>query len=226
MKIEANALKKTFGKKKVIKDVSIRIKDGEMVGLLGKNGAGKTVLMNILAGLIVPTSGEVKYNRTDIERNIQAYWEKINWASGYQSLQLQASIQENMETFAGIYGISKNKIEEILDLVEMNEIKLKKRKLFLLSSGEIGRVNLAKSLLNKPDILFLDEPTAFLDPVFKVKFKKILEKINNEWGTTIIFSSHQLDEIIDLCDKVVILRDGEVSYDGKRKKFNELIKYY
>lgn len=226
MKIEAIGLSKTFGRKKIIDKVDIKVKKGEILGLLGKNGAGKTILMNILTGLILPTKGEVKYDGKSIEINIKDYWERINWASAYQSLQLQATTKENMEIFAGIYGVGKREVDEVLELVEMNENKLKNKKLFLLSSGEIGRVNLAKALLNRPEILFLDEPTAFLDPIFKVKLIKILEKINKVWKTTIIFSSHQLDEVVELCQRVVVLKEGRVSYAGKALKINKLISYY
>lgn len=226
MKIEAIGLVKIFANRKIINKVNIKIKKGEIVGLLGKNGAGKTVLMNILTGLILPTKGEVKFEGKSIENDIKKYWERINWASAYQSLQLQATTKENMETFAGIYGVGKKEIDEVLELVEMNEDKLKNRRLFLLSSGEIGRVNLAKALLSQPEILFLDEPTAFLDPVFKIKLIKILEKINREWKTTIIFSSHQLDEVIELCQRVVVLKEGNISYMGKPAKVSKLISYY
>lgn len=226
MKIEADGLIKVFGKKKVIDGVTLRVKRGEILGLLGKNGAGKTVLMNILTGLILPTKGEVRYEGKSIENNIKNYWERINWASAYQSLQLQATTKENMETFAGIYSVKKNRIDEVLELVGMNEDKLKNRRLFLLSSGEIGRVNLAKALLSRPEILFLDEPTAFLDPVFKIKLIKILEKINREWKTTIIFSSHQLDEVIEICQRVLVLKEGKISYMGKPTKVSKLISYY
>ena len=226
MIIEARGVKKSFGRKLVINEIDVQIRKGEIFGLLGKNGAGKTVLMNILTGTILSNNGTVKYKSRNIENNIRKYWEEINWASAYQSLQLQASTKENMETFAGIYGVGNKEIDEILELVEMNENKLKNRRLFLLSSGEIGRVNLAKSLLNKPKILFLDEPTAFLDPVFKEKFIKILKKINKEWGTTIVFSSHQLDEVICLCNRVMILKDRKVSYIGKVLNNKKLISYF
>jgi len=226
MIIKAKGIKKGFGKKKVIDGARVEIVKGEIVGLLGKNGAGKTVLMNILTGLISPDKGKVRFNGFDIEKNLKTYWGKINWASAYQSLQLQASTIENMETYAGVYGVSKEKINEVLDMVEMNEEKLKNRKMYLLSSGEIGRVNLAKALLNNPELLFLDEPTAFLDPLFKIKLIKILEKINKEWGTTIVFSSHQLDEVIELCQKVIVLREGKISYSGKLIEINKLINYY
>lgn len=226
MKIESVGLVKVLANKKVINEVNLKVEEGEIVGLLGKNGAGKTVLMNILTGLLLPTKGKVKYNGKDIEYNIKNYWERINWASAYQSLQLQATTKENLETFAGIYGVEKSRIDEVLDLVGMNEHKIKNKKLFLLSSGEIGRVNLAKALLNRPEILFLDEPTAFLDPVFKIRLIEILEKINREWETTIIFSSHQLDEVVELCQRVVVLKEGNISYIGKPVKVSKLIEYY
>lgn len=226
MKIEAIEVSKKFGKKEVIQGVNLKVKKGDILGLLGKNGAGKTVLMNILTGLILPSGGEIKFNGKNIEKNIRKYWLKINWASAYQSLQLQASIKENMETFAGIYGVGEKEVEEVLNLVEMNDDKIKNRKMFLLSSGEVGRINLAKALLNKPEVLFLDEPTAFLDPIFKIELLKILKKINKEWKTTIIFSSHQLDEVVELCNQVLVLRKGQVTYEGRAKKISELIKYY
>jgi len=226
MIIEAKGLTKGFGKKKVVNGIKIQIERGEILGLLGKNGVGKTVLMNILTGLILPNKGVVKFEGVSIESDLQSYWEKINWASAYQSLQLHASTKENMETFAGIYGVGKDEIDEVLTLVEMNEDKLKNRKLFLLSSGEIGRVNLAKALLNRPEVLFLDEPTAFLDPVFKKKLIRILKKINKEWGTTIVFSSHQLDEVVSLCNRVIVLRNEKVSYAGKVLKNKKLISYF
>lgn len=226
MKIRAEGLTKRFGNRQVVEGINLELKKGEIVGLLGKNGAGKTVLMNMLTGMMLPDSGTIKYSGKNIEKNIHRYWEKINWASAYQSLQLQASIRENMETYAGIYGVGRKMIEEVLEMVDVTDEKILNKKMYLLSSGEVGKVNLAKALLNKPEILFLDEPTAFLDPLFKVRLIKILSGINKKWKTSIIFSSHQLDEVIKLADKVMVLRSGKMAYSGKVLSINKLINFY
>lgn len=225
MIIRVSRLFKRFGKKTVLDRVSFGVVGGEIFGILGKNGAGKTVLINTMTGLIEAGGGEVKFRGTPVGKDLNNYRSQINLASSYQSLQMQESAQENLRTFAGLYGVRRERVDEVLELVGVKDKDLKKKKLYNLSSGEVSRVNLAKALLNRPRLLFLDEPTSFLDPIFKEELMNLLKKINREWGTTIIFSSHQLDEVRRLCTRVLVLRTGERSYLGKVKNI-DLIKYY
>lgn len=228
MIIEVKNLRKSFGDKKILSGINIGIEKGSIFGILGKNGAGKTILMNHLIGLIKPDKGLIKFNNFDIEDNICQYKNKINFASGYQSLQLHASLIENLEIFAGLYGVKNinSEINRVLNLLEIDREAFGNKKLFKFSSGETSKAVLAKSLLNRPEVLFLDEPMVFLDPVYKEKLIKILKKINRNEKTTIVFTSHQMDEVFDLCSEVAVLKNGKISFLGRVKKKNELLKYY
>ena len=226
--LEIKNLSKSFKKNTILDNVNLKIGSGSIFGILGKNGAGKTILVDHLIGLIKADSGSIKFMNCNIEKDLCNYKNNINFASGYQSLQVQSSVIENLKTFAGLYGI-KNinvEVERVLNLLEIDVNKFGNKKILGFSSGEMSKIVLAKSLLNRPKILFLDEPMAFLDPVYKSVLIKLLKKINKDEKTTIVFTSHQLDEITELCSDVAILKEGKVSFVGKIMAKNDLIQYY
>lgn len=226
--LEIENLEKSFGNKKILKNINLKIEEKSIFGILGRNGTGKTVLMNHLISLIKPDKGCIRFMGCDIEKNLCSYKEKINFASGYQSLQVQSSLMENLKTFAGLYEIKNidDEIDRVLNLLEIDKNKFGNKKLFNFSSGETSKIVLAKALLNQPKLLFLDEPMAFLDPIYKEKLMKIIKKINREDKTTVIFTSHQLDEVENICSDVAILKEGTVSFVGKKVSKEKLIKYY
>ena len=228
MLIKAQGLKKSFGPKVVLKDVSFEVEKGEVLGIIGKNGSGKTVLMNILVGLLEPDYGQVFYQGKLIDDDIFTYRENVNFASSYQSLQIHASVYENLVSFGMFYGVDDidNKIKSLLELVELPK-SLWNKKIFRLSSGESSRVNLAKGMLNNPEILYLDEPTAFMDPIFKDRLQLIINKIKKEYGTCVIMTSHDLSEISRLCDRVLFLDDGKVTeLKDKSVNYQDLLNHF
>ena len=226
--LEAVGLRKSLGGRVVLEGINLEIGKGEVVGILGKNGAGKTVLVSMMTGMLTPDGGVVRFEGQDIESNMSKYRQEINLAQAYQSLQLQASVEENLRMFASLYGVEEveKTIDALLQLVEMEPGKWRKKKMFRMSSGENFRIVLAKALLNRPRVLFLDEPTAFLDPVFRGKMIRWLKRVNKDWGTTMVITSHNLAEVAGWCRRVLVLRSGRATYWGKVLGEKELIKYY
>ena len=162
--IEINNLTKQFGNVWAVKNISFNIGKGKIIGLLGPNGSGKTTTLGMMLGLIKPTSGSIIINHKNIENNRTSLLEKMNFISPYIELPKKLTIEENLKVYGRLYGV-KNLKEKIYDLMEkLNLFEFRSRKTGELSSGQKNRVSLAKALINDPEILFLDEPTASLDP--------------------------------------------------------------
>lgn len=219
---------KRFAKKQILADVSFSVNRGEIFGILGKNGAGKTVLINTLLGLIKPDKGKIKVFGMDLETNLTPIRQRVNLAASYQNLQTQATIRDNLNLFAGLYGVNRpaEKIDRLLRQFEILELADKNKKLYHLSSGENTKVMLSKALINDPEILYLDEPTAYLDPLSRDQIIKMIKLLIKERQTTFVYTSHNLEEITKLCDRVLVLKQGKISYLGKIPSRTELIRYY
>lgn len=226
--ISAERLYKSFDKKQILSDVSFAVGRGEIFGILGKNGAGKTVLINTLLGLIKPDAGQIKIFGQDLESNLSIIRQRVNLAASYQNLQTQATIRDNLNLFAGLYGVNRpqQKIDRLLRQFEILELADKNKKLYHLSSGENTKVMLSKALINDPEILYLDEPTAYLDPLSRDQIIKMIKLLIKERQTTFVYTSHNLEEITKLCDRVLVLKQGKISYLGKIPSRTELIRYY
>lgn len=226
--ISVSHVYKRFGKKQVLADVSFSVNRGEIFGILGKNGAGKTILINTLLGLIKPDAGQIKIFGQDLESNLSTIRQRVNLAASYQNLQIQASIRDNLNLFSGLYGIKKpsEKIELLLKEFRLIELAAKNQKLYHLSSGENTKVMLCKALINDPNILYLDEPTAYLDPPSRDQVIKMVKLLIKQRQATIVYTSHNLEEITKLCTKLMVLRQGTVSYLGKVTPRKELMRYY
>ena len=166
MTIEIKNLNKQYNKILAVKDINFKINKGSVVGLLGPNGCGKTTTIGMMLGLIKPTSGSVFINDQNIENenNRTKILEKVNFISPYVELPKKLTVEENLKVYGKMYGVTnlKEKISELMD--QLNLLEFKKRKTGELSSGQKNRVSLAKALINEPEILLLDEPTASLDP--------------------------------------------------------------
>lgn len=212
--IEIRNIRKTFGAAVAVDDLTFSVEEGEIVGLLGANGAGKTTSIHMLLGLITPSSGTIKIFGKDLERHRIEILERTNFASAYQFLPWNLKVWENLFVFAEIYRI-KNGKKRINDLLEMFELShMRDRITGALSAGEQTRVNLCKALLNKPSLLLLDEPTASLDPDQADKVRKIIAGLQRESGMTVLNTSHNMIDVHELCGRILFMQKGRIIAEG------------
>lgn len=222
--VEINHLSKTIGKKKIIKDLSLNIKKGEVFGLLGPNGAGKTTTIRMIVGLIDITSGSVKICGHDVQTNHKEALENVGAIVENPEMYPFLSGIENLNYFSRMHkGISAEKIEEIVEFVNLEGRVKDKVKTYSL--GMRQRLGIAQSLLNNPKVLILDEPTNGLDPAGIKELRQYLQTLAHEKGVTVIVSSHMLSEIELMCDRVAIIKEGElIAIENLKGKTEE--KYY
>ncbi len=212
--IEARELKKTFGETVALESLTFTLRRNEIVGLLGVNGAGKTTALNILLGLTTPTSGSMLVFGKEFAPNRIEILKRTNFASAYVSLPGNLTVGQNLWTFAKIYGV-KNHKEKIKALLELLEIPhLRDRTTGQLSAGEATRVQLCKAFLNDPELLMLDEPTASLDPDIADKVRKFVRRRQQEQGTAILYTSHNMRDIEEVCDRIIFIHKGKVVTEG------------
>jgi ABC-2 type transport system ATP-binding protein len=212
--LEASELTRVFDGITVLDRFSFQLRRGEVLGMLGANGAGKTTAMNMLLGLTTPTSGSIRAFGMDLFKHRVAVLRRTNFSSAYTSLPSNLKVWQNLKVFAMIYGVKDagKKIDSLLELFEITD--LKKHVTGHLSAGESTRVNLCKALLNDPELLLLDEPTASLDPDIADKVRKTLRKVQSERGIGILYTSHNMRDIEEVCDRVMFLHKGRVVAEG------------
>ena len=214
-------LTKNYIKKEAVKNISFEICENEILGLLGPNGCGKTTTIAMMLGLLKPTYGNVFINGKNIENNRIALLHKMNFISPYIELPKKLTVNENLIVYGKLYGVKKIK-ERIKYLTEKLRLEdFLDRKTGELSSGQKNRVSLAKALINDPNILFLDEPTASLDPETGDFVRSFIEQITKEKSMSILLASHNMDEVKRLCGNVLMMKDGLIIDKGTP---NELIK--
>ncbi|MEO7098406.1 MAG: ABC transporter ATP-binding protein [Luteolibacter sp.] len=229
--LEADRLVKVFGESTALDGLSFKVAKGESLGLLGVNGAGKTTAMNLLLGLTTPTSGTVRMFGLDFWKHRIEILRQVNFSSAYTSLPSNLLVWQNLTVFARLYGVARPKarIDSLLELLDITH--LRKSVTGQLSAGESTRVNLAKALLNEPRLLLLDEPTASLDPDIADRVRKLLRKLQQENGLSILYTSHNMRDIEEVCDRLVFLHGGKVIAEGtpgevhdrfKRKSLEDL----
>jgi len=213
--IEVSNVNKQYGNTKAVRNLNFKINKGSIVGLLGPNGCGKSTTIGMMLGLIKPTSGEVIINNKNIENNRTNILQKMNFISPYIELPKKLTIEENLNVYGRMYGVKnlKDKIFELMKKLNLSEFK--KRKTGELSSGQKNRVSLAKALINDPEILLLDEPTASLDPDVGDYVRSIIEDFSSDNKKTILIASHNMNEVERLCDEVMMMKDGEIIDKGK-----------
>jgi len=216
MKVKVQNLTKKFESTTAVNNISFNIKKNETLGLLGPNGCGKTTSIGMMLGLITPTSGEIFINEIKLEpKNRIELLSSMNFASPYIELPKKLTVKQNLDVYARLYGV-KNievRIEEMVEDLNLQEFLNKKTG--ELSSGQKNRVTLAKSLINKPRLLFLDEPTASLDPDVGDFVREYIEKYkkkNNE--ITILLASHNMREVERLCNKIIMMKQGKIVDSG------------
>ena len=210
---------KNYKAKKALDNVSLTIKEGELFGLLGVNGAGKTTLIKILCGLTRKTSGTIKINNYNLDKEIDKIKEIIDISPQETSVANNLTVKENLEFFANIYNNNDaNTINEIVDVFNLNEVINQRAK--TLSGGYKRRLSIAIALISKPKILFLDEPTLGLDVFARRELWNIIRKLQKD--ITIILTSHYLEEIESLCDRVAILSNGKLLKIGQIEELKRM----
>jgi ABC-2 type transport system ATP-binding protein len=223
--LEADRLVKTFGDSVALDGLSFRVGTGESLGLLGVNGAGKTTAMNLLLGLTTPTSGSIKVFGLDLWQHRIEILRQVNFSSAYTSLPSNLLVWQNLAVFARLYRVPrpKQRVEELLELLDITH--LRKSVTGRLSAGESTRVNLAKALLNEPRLLLMDEPTASLDPDIADRVRKLLRMLQKEKGLSILYTSHNMRDIEEVCDRLIFLHGGKVLAEGTpedvKSRFNQ-----
>jgi ABC-2 type transport system ATP-binding protein len=219
--LEADQLVKTFGSFTALAGLTFSVAEGESLGLLGVNGAGKTTAMNLLLGLTTPTSGMVRIFGMDLWKHRIEILKQLNFSSAYTALPSNLLVWQNLTVFARLYRVPrpKQRIEELLELLDITH--LRKSVTGRLSAGESTRVNLAKALLNRPRLLLLDEPTASLDPDIADRVRKLLRKLQTENGLSILYTSHNMRDIHEVCDRLIFLHAGKVLAEGTPGEVHE-----
>ena len=212
--VEVKKLKKTYGSKEAVKNISFNIMENEILGLLGPNGSGKTTTIGMLLGLLKPTSGEILIDGKKIEENRIQILERINFISPYIELPKKLTVKQNLIVYGKLYKI-KNLHQTIDCLTEKLRLEnLLERVTGELSSGQKNRVSLAKALINEPNILLLDEPTASLDPEVGDFVRTFLENYKKEKKISILLASHNMNEVTRLCKSILMMREGEIIDKG------------
>ena len=221
--LEVKNLTKKFGKFTAVDNISFEIKDGEILGLLGQNGAGKTTTIQMLLGLMEATSGEISYFGKNLINHREEILQQVNFSSTYISLPWFFTIDENLDIFARLYQIpdKKKRIDKLLQEFEVEH--LRKKQYFMLSAGERARVLLTKAFLNYPKVILLDEPTSSLDPDIAVKIRKFLIKERDEYNVSILLTSHNMAEVEEMCDRVIVIKSGSIIAAGTPAKLTQTI---
>ena len=211
MKLEVKNLVKKFKSFTAVKNVNFTINEGQTLGVLGPNGCGKTTTIGMLLGLIEPSNGEILIDGKNFENlNREKILSQFNFASPYVELPKKLTVKENLEIYCRLYGVKdfNIRIKEISN--DLNLSLFLNKKTGELSSGQKNRVSLAKSLINNPKILFLDEPTASLDPDIGDFVRKYIEDYKSKNKVSILLASHNMKEVERLCDQVIMMKEGEI----------------
>lgn len=212
--ITVQHLSKRFGALVVVEDLSFSVAPGEIVGFLGPNGAGKTTTLGILLGLLLPTRGRIHVLGLPMPEERQRILARVNFSSPYVALPGNLTVRENLTVFAHLYGVrhARQRIGALLERFGLSEMR--DRPAGRLSSGESTRLGLVKALLNDPAILFLDEPTASLDPDAAERVRDTLREVRAERGVTIFYTSHNMQEVERLSDRILFLHQGRLIAEG------------
>jgi len=215
--IEVKNLKKKFKTTEAVKGIDFSINQNETLALLGPNGCGKTTTIGMLLGLITPTSGNIFINGQELNYKDHQFLNIMNFASPYVELPKKLTVLENLKVYGRMYLIKnfKEKIDQLIE--DLNLKTFLNKRTGELSSGQKNRVSLAKSLINDPKILLLDEPTASLDPDTGDYVRSYLEKYKKENDISILLASHNMDEVTRLSDDVLMMKEGKIIDHGKAK---------
>src|SRR3954465_2563246 len=208
---------KTYGKTVAVDQLSFEVRRNEIVGLLGPNGAGKTTTINMILGVLEPTSGEILVENIDLRSRRSQALERTNFAAVYAPLPGNLTVQQNLRIFGMVYGVENlsERIEKLLRQFDLE--KFRDTKAGVLSSGEQTRVYLAKAMLNRPPLLLLDEPTASLDPATASEIRNKIREFTAEDSGGVLWTSHNMYEVKEVCDRVLFLSGGKILLRGDPK---------
>ena len=221
--IKTENVEKSFGDYKAVDKLNLEVKKGEIVALLGSNGAGKTTVINMLLGLLMPSKGTVTVLDHDMSKFQYKVLHKLNLSSPYIDLPNRLKVKQNLTIYCYLYGVTNIK-ERILKLAgELKFESILEKRYGTLSSGQKAKVSLAKALVNQPEILFLDEPTSSLDPDVSDWVRSYIEKYRVGHKATILMASHDMAEVERLCDVVYMMKEGKIVDTGSPKDL--IIKY-
>ena len=219
--LEVIKLSKVYNTKEAVKDISFKINKNEIIGILGPNGCGKTTTIGMILGLLKPSKGKVLINGTEVEIKRVDLLNNLNFISPYIELPKKLTVRQNLEIYARLYDVKnlKTKIDYLTEKLRLNEIidSITGE----LSSGQKNRVSLAKSIINDPSVLLLDEPTASLDPETGDFVRSFLENYQKEKRASILLASHNMTEVERLCSSVLMMKNGVIIDQDSPK---ELIK--
>ena len=214
-------LSKTYDSKEAVRNISFKVNENEIIGILGPNGCGKTTTIGMILGLLKPTKGKVLINGIEIEKQRVELLNELNFISPYIELPKKLTVKQNLEVYGRLYDVKKLgiKIDYLCEKLRLNEFinKITGE----LSSGQKNRVSLAKSIINDPSVLLLDEPTASLDPETGDFVRSFLEEYQKEKKTSILLASHNMAEVERLCSSVLMMNKGSIIDQGTP---DELIK--
>lgn len=211
MSIEVNHLSKVYADQKALNDISFKVNKGEIVGFLGPNGAGKSTMMKILTTYINASEGEAKVNGFDVQKSARDVQKQIGYLPEHNPLYLDMYVKEYLTFNANVYKVGKKRIEEVITLTGLTSEAHKK--ISQLSKGYRQRVGLANALLHDPEVLILDEPTTGLDPNQLVEIRELIKSLGKE--KTVFLSTHIMQEVEAICDRVIIINNGEIVADKK-----------
>ncbi len=208
--VNVEGLTKAYGPSLAVDHISFDIAEGEILGVLGPNGAGKSTTIQMLLGLTEADAGNITYFGKNFYTHREFCLARMNFCSAYAQLQAKMTVYQNLRIYAGLYEVKdwKTRIDELLQLLEIDEYK--DSVFWKLSSGQQTRAILAKSLLNRPQLLLMDEPTASLDPEIVNKVIDLIKKLQKQENTTVLFTSHNMEEVARLCDRVMFLAKGKI----------------
>jgi ABC-2 type transport system ATP-binding protein len=212
--LRATHLRKVYSSVTALDDISFTVNRGEIVGLLGPNGAGKTTTINMVLGVLAATTGSVEIDGVDISKQRARALARTNFAAVYAALPGNLTVVENLRFFGLLYGIERLKIRVEELLTEFDLAHLRHTKCGVLSSGEQTRAALAKALLNRPQLLLLDEPTASLDPSAAQLIRAKIKSLATQDRCGILWTSHNMNEVEEVCDRVLFLSRGKVLLEG------------
>jgi len=212
--LSVQALRKQYGETVAVDGISFDVGRQEIVGLLGPNGAGKTTTINMILGVLEPTGGSILIEDVDLAKRRSQALERTNFAAVYSPLPGNLTVQQNLRVFGLIYGVKglSQRIEELL--VQFDLQRFRHAKCGVLSSGEQTRVALAKAMLNRPQLLLLDEPTASLDPATARDIRTRIRDYAAGGSAGVLWTSHNMYEVQEVCDRVLFLSRGQILLEG------------